>query len=181
MQVVWSWIVAVWCWFTPDKIIAMATFVYAVTTIVTFLAIRRQARAFMNAERAHVDVDLISVGETAWDLRVLNNGRSPAYLKICTRSDYRSQDVYKTDFRGKNKVVYRLVLNELLPVGEEKVSVMKFNFSEPVPGAEEKQVIRVLINYDDSFAKSHETEVVYEYLPLPEGRFSKLRGFGRYT
>ena len=44
-HVSWSWLTAVWAWFTPDKVIAVATFVYALVAIVIFFAICCQAKA----------------------------------------------------------------------------------------------------------------------------------------
>jgi len=45
IQIVWASFLSVWHWFTPDKIVAIATVVYAVVTVVMFREIRRQTEA----------------------------------------------------------------------------------------------------------------------------------------
>lgn len=45
IPIICSWLTKIWVWFTPDKIIAFATIVYAGVTVVMFFAIRSQARA----------------------------------------------------------------------------------------------------------------------------------------
>src|SRR5438552_7085271 len=45
MQFIWRWIATDWCWFTTDRIIAIATAVYAGVTVIMFYFIRSQAMA----------------------------------------------------------------------------------------------------------------------------------------
>lgn len=91
-------------WFTPDKIIAIATIVYAGVTVVMFFEIRSQAKAardqaeisrnaadaatrsadaLINAERAWVHVQLVGPGRslTTYTLRTVNYGRTPAEIE----------------------------------------------------------------------------------------------------
>jgi hypothetical protein len=51
IPVVSSWLAPAWDWFTPDKVIAIATIVYAAVTVVMFFAIRSQAKAARDAAK----------------------------------------------------------------------------------------------------------------------------------
>jgi hypothetical protein len=44
-HVIWTWLVTIWSWFTPDRLVAIATIVYAWVAIMMFFSIRSQARA----------------------------------------------------------------------------------------------------------------------------------------
>ena len=59
IHVIWSWLTSAWGWYTPDKITALATIVYAAVTIVMFLAIHSQAKA------AHRQADIADVAAKA--------------------------------------------------------------------------------------------------------------------
>jgi hypothetical protein len=59
IPIIWSWLTEVWFWFTPDKVIALATIVYAFVTTVMFFAIRSQARA------AHRQADIADTAAKA--------------------------------------------------------------------------------------------------------------------
>jgi hypothetical protein len=44
-HLIWAWLVTIWSWFTPDRLIAIATIVYVFVAIMMFFSIRSQARA----------------------------------------------------------------------------------------------------------------------------------------
>ena len=73
-HIIWSWLTALWTWFTPDRVIAVATIIYAGVTMVMFFAIRSQARAAHRqadiaataAEAAKRSADALINSERAW-------------------------------------------------------------------------------------------------------------------
>jgi hypothetical protein len=94
-----------WTWFTPDKIIALATVIYALVTIVMFIEIRAQTKASSHqskiaeivAKAAQQSADALMMTEQAWIVvtvdsifpapesqeitvivRIKNYGRTPA-------------------------------------------------------------------------------------------------------
>jgi hypothetical protein len=49
MNLFWVWLMYAWDWFNPERVMALATVVYAVVTIVMFFSIRSQARTARRA------------------------------------------------------------------------------------------------------------------------------------
>lgn len=97
----------VWQWLTPDKIVAIATAVYAVVTVVMFTEIRRQAKAardqaeisriaadaakqsaeaLVNTERALIVVELVGSPlpqNVFHTVKIANLGRTLAHVVGC--------------------------------------------------------------------------------------------------
>ncbi|MGO8731485.1 MAG: hypothetical protein ACLQVM_01685 [Terriglobia bacterium] len=74
IPIICSWLTKICVWFTPDKVIAFATIVYAGVTVVMFFAIRSQARAAHRqadiardaANAAKQSADALVNSERAW-------------------------------------------------------------------------------------------------------------------
>lgn len=176
----WDWYAPLRVWFTSDRIIALATVVYAVVTIVMFFSIRSQAKATHRqadiardaADAAKQSADALMSSERAWMIGKPNMRkfeRAPEPLELF---------MYVCNFKNIGRTPARIIQTGL---ALRKTKSLKD--IPPEPGYEKGEIFsynEILIVPRDSFANTTVSQITkQDYLALkPSGIGLAIYAYG---